>query len=237
MVTVLFSGGQDSTTCLLWAMNEIGLNEPKSEIKLISFEYGQRHAVELVQAKRIQEMLGLTDIEYVSIEALRHFGAAALTNPKIDVEAEASADSENVWASTHGLPSTFVPGRNMIFLSLAAARSAQLGNLDLVTGVCQADNAGYPDCRDEFVNAMETAVGAALGDYSFTIHAPLLYRNKAETFELAHQMGALELIVEHTHTCYHGDRSHRFPWGYGCGECPSCRERADGFEKFTEVMA
>lgn len=229
---VLHSGGQDSTTCLAWATHMFG----RDDIYPVAFEYGQRHAVELVQGKKIADVLGVRPVEYISVEALSQFASAALTNTKIKVEAEASEESQNQWAHMHGLPSTFVPGRNMIFLGLAAAYGAKFGIVDLVTGVCQADDAGYPDCRESFVKSMEETIGEALGDDSYTIHAPLLHRNKAQTFKLAESLGVLDLVLEETHTCYNGDRSARHAWGYGCGQCPACVERAKGWAEFNGAM-
>lgn len=226
---VLFSGGQDSTTCLAWAIRQFG----QETILPISFEYGQRHAVELVQASKIADELGVIAPYVVSIEGLTQLGGAALTDHSIEVEAEASPVSENKWAAEHNLPSTFVPGRNMLFLTFAAAYGAKYGVTDLVTGVCEADAAGYPDCRGEFIDAAQMALTAALDD-SIRVHAPLLTLDKARTFALAEQLGVLPIVIEHSHTCYHGDRSKAHDWGYGCGSCPACIERMNGWRKYAE---
>lgn len=226
---VLHSGGQDSTTCLAWAIEEFG----REGLLTVSFDYGQRHKVELKQARTICEKLGVPEPYVIKVPALDEFGAAALTNPDIEVEAEASEDSANAFAHSHGLPSTFVPGRNMIFLGLAAAFGAQRGIYDLVTGVCEADAAGYPDCRQKFIGSMEDTISFALDEPSVAIHAPLLALTKADTWALASNLGILDLVINETHTCYNGDRSHYHEWGWGCGLCPACNERARGYEEFV----
>lgn len=231
---VLLSGGQDSTTCLAWARNELGPG-----IRTVAFDYGQRHKVELEQAEWIAaRMEGVISHAELPVEALKYLGGAALTNPDIEIEGVASEESLNAHAHSRGLPSTFVPGRNMLFLTLAAAYGARFGIYDLVTGVCEQDRAGYPDCRAEFIEAAETALSLAL-DEQVTIYAPLLKRNKAETFALAHQYGMLDVIVDHTHTCYNGvhDEEHKHDWGYGCGECPACVEREKGWIGFQQAGA
>lgn len=221
---VLLSGGQDSTTCLAWARQNLGPG-----IRTISFNYGQRHRVELDRAEDIASRFeGVVSHAELPLEALHHLGGAALTNPNIEVEAEASEESLNAHAYAHNLPSTFVPGRNFLFFGLAAAYGAKFGIYDLVTGVCEQDRAGYPDCRAEFVKAAEEALSLAL-DEPVTIHAPLLERNKAATWALADSLGVLTTIIEHTHTCYHGTRDVKHEWGYGCGECPACVERMKGY--------
>ena len=224
---VLHSGGQDSTTCLAWAIEKFG----KDNIKTVNFGYGQKHAVEMAQANIISDKLGVERPYTIVVDALAQLGGAALTNPDIPVEAEASEDSGNQWAARHGLPSTFVPGRNLLFLTLAAAYGAKFGIINLVTGVCEADDAGYPDCREQFIKSAGWALSDALDDF-IEIHAPLLTLNKARTFALAHDLGILDLVLEDTHTCYHGRRDVRHNWGYGCGECPACLERAKGYEQY-----
>lgn len=225
---VLASGGQDSTTCLAWAIDKYG----KEQIYPIAFDYGQRHKVELEQGRKICSILDVREPVLVPVPALSQFGAAALTNPSIEVEAKASEESSNQFAWSHDLPSTFVPGRNLIFLGLAVAYGAQQGIYDLVTGVCEADAAGYPDCRASFIAAMADAASYALDD-AVNIYTPLIEINKAQTFKLAQELGVLDIILEHTHTCYEGDRSVRYEWGFGCGTCPACMERAKGYWEFT----
>lgn len=234
-VVVLFSGGQDSTTCLAWAIDKWG----KDNVYPVSFFYGQKHEIELDQARKIAAMLEVPVPYLIPVEALSILSAAALTNSRIEVEAVATDRTNNQldtnkWAVEHGLPSTFVPGRNLLFFTLAAAWGAQQGILDIVTGVCEADSAGYPDCRERFVSSAETAICDALDDV-FTIHAPLLRLNKAKTFKLAEDLGILNIIINHSHTCYNGTRSRKFPWGHGCGECPACQERANGWAEYGEL--
>ena len=233
-VVVLHSGGQDSTTALAWAIAQWG----RRHIYPVTFDYGQRHAVEMEQADKITSALDVPEAHVIDAGALRDLGAAALTNTNIDVELKASPDrggapmtEYNTYAAEHNLPSTFVPGRNMLFFTLAAAYGAGFGSSTLVTGVCATDRAGYPDCRVEFVSAAERALTLAL-DEDVHILAPLLRRSKSDTFALAEELGVLELVLEQTHTCYHGDRSQRHDWGYGCGECPACDERRRGWEEF-----
>jgi len=230
---VLLSGGQDSTTCLAWAKQELGAG-----VRAVAFDYGQRHSVELKQAAEIADRLGVISFSVLNASVLHDLGGAALTDDRVDVEAMADPRSLNQHAYKHNLPSTFVPGRNMLFLTLAAAFGARFGCYDLVTGVCQQDRAGYPDCRAEFVDAAQEALSLAL-DERVTVHAPLLERTKGDTWRLAQDLGILDVIIEHTHTCYHGDRSQMHPWGAGCGECPACVERAKGYQEFvnSEVSA
>lgn len=231
---VLFSGGQDSTTCLAWAIDNWG----RENVFPVSFTYGQKHIVELEQAKKICSIFECEQPALIPVEALSEFGAAALTNQDIEVEAVAQeGDGEtNWWAFEHNLPSTFVPGRNLLFFTLAAAWGAPRGILDLVTGVCEADSAGYPDCRESFVAAAEGAISEALDDL-FDIHAPLLRLNKAKTFKLAEDLGVLDTVIEHSHTCYNGNREDMHEWGAGCGECPACLERAGGFSVYKKEYA
>jgi 7-cyano-7-deazaguanine synthase len=222
---VLFSGGQDSTVCLAWALQRF------ARVETIGFDYGQRHAVELAVRPHVRNRMAglgptfaarLGDDHVIRLDALSDISETALTR---DVEI-AVADS--------GLPTTFVPGRNLIFLSFAAALAYRRGARHLVTGVCETDYSGYPDCRDDTIKAMQVALTLGM-DRRFTVHTPLMWIDKAATFGLAEAIGGrplVELLVEETHTCYLGDRSHRHPWGYGCGECPACRLRADGFSRW-----
>jgi 7-cyano-7-deazaguanine synthase len=219
---VLFSGGQDSTTCLAWALSTF------SDVHTVSFSYGQRHAVELDQARVIAHEFGVPNV-VLDAKVLSQLKGAALTNEAIAVETVAEPGSGNVHAAAHGLPSTFVPGRNMLFLTIAAAYGATLGIYDLVAGMCEADAAGYPDCRATFVSAAEEALTTALNE-PVTIYAPLLERSKKETWLLAEELGILDVIVNSTHTCYEGNANDFHEWGFGCGLCPACVERALGFK-------
>lgn len=224
---VLLSGGQDSTTCFAWARDQW---QPWDVHPLI-INYGQRHVVELECARRVCELFHSEPPKELTLEALTQLGGAALTDPSIEVSADARG-TDNMFAAVHGLPSTFVPGRNLLFLGLAAAYAAQRGVYNIVTGVCETDRAGYPDCRGEFIEAAEEAVGEALGLPEFRIHAPLLTLTKAKTFELAHELGVLGTIIQATSTCYYGDRSQRHEWGTGCGKCPACAERERGWNEY-----
>jgi len=222
---VLFSGGQDSTVCLAWALQRF------AAVETIGFDYGQRHAVELAVRPRIRERMAaldprwgqrLRDDHVVRIDALAAISETALTR---DVAIE---------IADNGLPTTFVPGRNLVFFAFAGALAYRRGARHLVAGMCETDFSGYPDCRDDTIKAMQIALGLGM-DRRFVIHTPLMWIDKAATFALASEIGGapfVDLLVEETHTCYLGDRSHRHPWGYGCGECPACRLRADGFARW-----
>lgn len=226
---VLLSGGQDSTTCLHWALKHWG----RGHVQAVSFDYGQRHAVELQAAERIAGEAGVP-WTLLEVPALDTIGGAALTDSNVAVNVDA-AGTGNRYAEDHGLPSTFVPGRNAILLSTAAALAAREGLWTIVTGVCEADDAGYPDCRSLFLSAQEEALRQALDDFRLTLAAPLMVLSKGETFALAKELGVLDLIVEGTHTCYEGDRSVRWGWGYGCGKCGACRTRAAGWKEYRDA--
>jgi 7-cyano-7-deazaguanine synthase len=222
---VLFSGGQDSTACLAWALERF------ASVETVGFAYGQRHAIELDVRPRILARLRelspawqrrLKDDHVVRIDALAAISETALTR-EVTIEIGAS-----------GLPTTFVPGRNLIFFSFAGALAYRRGAKHLVAGMCETDFSGYPDCRDDTIKAMQVALGLGM-DRRFVIHTPLMWIDKAATFALAQEIGGaafIDLLVEETHTCYLGDRSHRHDWGYGCGACPACRLRAEGFAKW-----
>ncbi len=202
---VLFSGGQDSTTCLFWALERF------SQVRTVSFDYGQRHRIELDAVRKITRLAGVPS-RVITISGFRELGGNALTD-EIDVNVQAGPDK---------LPNTFVPGRNLIFLSYAAAYAYQLGIKDLVAGVCQTDYSGYPDCRQNTIEALQLALSLGM-DTPFIIHTPLMDLTKAETVRLAREVGAMEALA-FSHTCYNGD----FP---PCGECPACVLRARGFSE------
>ena len=222
---VLFSGGQDSTVCLAWALERF------SRVETIGFAYGQRHAIELDQRARIRAHMAALNPDWkarlgedhlVTLDALAAISDTALTR---DTAIEI-ADS--------GLPTTFVPGRNLIFFCFSGAVAYRRGARHLVAGMCETDYSGYPDCRDDTVKAMQVALTLGL-DKRLTLHTPLMWIDKADTFALAEELGGklfLDLVIEDSHSCYMGDRSHRHVWGYGCGECPACQLRAQGFAKF-----
>ena len=222
---VLFSGGQDSTVCLAWALQQF------SRVETIGFDYGQRHAVELTVRGRLRERMAalrgewearLGDDHLVKLDALAAISDTALTRDT----AIAMADN--------GLPTTFVPGRNLIFFCFAGALAYRRGARHLVAGMCETDYSGYPDCRDDTIKAVQVALTLGL-DKRVTIHTPLMWIDKADTFEMAEQIGGkafLEIVIEDSHSCYLGDRSKRHDWGFGCGECPACQLRAQGFARF-----
>jgi len=222
---VLFSGGQDSTTCLAWALERFAL------VETVGFAYGQRHAVELEMRPKLRERLGALRTEWrsrmgedhvVKLDALGTISETALTS---DMAIEMGRD---------GLPTTFVPGRNLIFLTFAGAVAYRRGAKHLVAGMCETDYSGYPDCRDDTIKAMQLALTLGM-DRRFVVHTPLMWMDKAATFALARIIGGqplLDLIIEETHSCYRGDRTHRHAWGFGCGECPACKLRSEGFAKF-----
>lgn len=234
---VLFSGGQDSTTCLAQALEQF------ERVETVGFDYGQRHRVELEARQTVLAALRerfpawaakLGEDHRIDLAVLGEISDCALTR-----------DTAFAFEAS-GLPNSFVPGRNLIFLTLAAALAYRRGVEALVTGVCETDFSGYPDCRDDTMKAMQVALSLGL-DRRLRIDTPLMWLDKAETWALAHRLGAahearlgrdaaaggaalVELIVEHTHTCYRGERSVRHDWGYGCGECPACVLRARGWQ-------
>ncbi|MEY3552779.1 MAG: 7-cyano-7-deazaguanine synthase QueC [Pseudomonadota bacterium] len=222
---VLFSGGQDSTTCLGWAL------ERYERVETIGFDYGQRHRIEMDCRRTLLERIRadfpdwakrLGDDVVVPVEAIGALSATALTR---EVEMEMGAD---------GLPNTFVPGRNLIFLSFAAAYAYRRGLKHIVTGVCETDYSGYPDCRDDTIKAMQVALNLGLAR-RFVLETPLMWNDKAQTFALARELGGqafLDLVVAESHSCYAGDRSKLHDWGRGCGTCPACQLRGDGWRKF-----
>jgi len=222
---VLFSGGQDSTICLAWALERFG------HVESVGFDYGQRHASELAARPRLLAGLRtafpawaarLGPDHLLPLDTLRAIGGSALT------------ETMAIAMGAHGLPNTFVPGRNVMFLAAAAALGYRRDIADLVGGMCETDFSGYPDCRDETIQATANALSLGLAR-AIRIHTPLMWIDKAATWALAESLGGtalLELVLEETVTCYEGDRSRRHVWGYGCGVCPSCILRADGYAKF-----
>jgi len=224
---VLFSGGQDSATCLAFALDRF------QRVETIGFDYGQRHKVELDQRAALRAGLAeispqwrerLGEDHTLSIDALGAISDTALTR-----EAEITFDET-------GLPSTFVPGRNLLFFTFAAALAYRRGIADLVGGMCETDYSGYPDCRHATIRALEAAISLGV-DRPFRLHTPLMWIDKAGTWRLARQLGGaplVELIRAESHSCYLGDRSQRHDWGYGCGECPACQLRAAGWAAFAE---
>jgi 7-cyano-7-deazaguanine synthase len=223
---VLFSGGQDSTTCLAWALARYDL------VETIGFDYGQRHAVELtcrpviLQAMREQfpewaPKLG--EDRVLPLSVLSEIGGTAMIE---DVEIE---------IADNGLPNTFVPGRNLLFLTVAAAVAYRRGITSLVGGMCETDYSGYPDCRDDTIKSMQETLRLGT-EVDYVLETPLMWTNKARTWKMAQELGGqplVDIVIEHTHTCYLGDRLQRNEWGYGCGECPACALRLKGYLHFA----
>jgi 7-cyano-7-deazaguanine synthase len=222
---VLFSGGQDSATCLAWALRR------SARVETVGFAYGQRHRVELECAKafraRLPALLSawadrLGEAHTLPLDALGALSDTALTR-----EAEIAMRAD-------GLPNTFVPGRNLVFLTFAAALAYRRGLRHIVAGMCETDYSGYPDCRDDTVKAMQVALNLGM-QQRFIVHTPLMGRDKAATWRLAEEIGGaalVEAIAEETHSCYLGDRTHRYAWGSGCGSCPACDLRRRGWEAY-----
>lgn len=210
---ILFSGGQDSTTCLYWAKSKF------KNIFALGFNYGQRHEVELEQAKLIATQ---AEVPFEIIDIRGSLSGSSLTESSRDMNSSHHRDER--------LPASFLPGRNAVFLTLASSYAFERGIKDLVTGVCQTDYSGYPDCRKEFIDSMENTLSLAL-DAKINIHTPLMYLSKAETWKLANELGILEIITEQTHTDYFGDRSTLNEWGYGKLDNPASILRAKGFEE------
>jgi 7-cyano-7-deazaguanine synthase len=228
---VLLSGGQDSTTCALLAREQYG----PDNVWPICFQYDQKHKVEVGQAKFIARHLGIRTPMVLDIPALRQLGGGALTNDEIQIASIATVASGNAYAKDHNLPSTVVPGRNVVFLALAAGYGAKLGIYELWTGGCLADYEGYPDCRPEFYAAMTDALMRALDDNRVDIVTPLTHKSKGETFKIAYDLGEIDLVINHTHTCYNGVRD-KHEWGAGCGDCPACETRELGYHEFVEIQ-
>ena len=223
---VLFSGGQDSTTCLAWALERFG------HVETIGFDYGQRHRVELdcrdpVRATMKAQFPAWADRlgpdHTLRLDALADVSDTALTR-----EAEIRLNQD-------GLPNTFVPGRNLLFLTFAAALASRRNLRHIIGGMCETDYSGYPDCRDDTIKAMQVALNLGM-ERRFVLHMPLMWLDKAATWTLATDLGGtalVDLIREATHTCYLGDRTNRHAWGYGCGICPACDLRRKGWEAYA----
>ncbi|GGG96972.1 7-cyano-7-deazaguanine synthase [Glycocaulis albus] len=223
---VLFSGGQDSAVCLAHALTHY------TRVETIGFDYGQRHRVELEARVRVREAMAALSPAWaeklggdvlVDISGYGQLAESALTYERVIEMGES------------GLPTSFVPGRNLVFLVMAAAHAWRRGLDVLVGGMCQTDYSGYPDCREDTLQAQERALSLGL-DMPVTIDTPLMFLTKAQTWELADGLGGkplVDLIVEHSHTCYMGDREHRHDWGYGCGACPACELREAGWKAWA----
>lgn len=207
---VVFSGGQDSTTCLFWAMKQF------DEVIAVTFDYNQRHLAELDCAKRICEEFGI-EHHLLDMSLLNQLAPNALTRQDIDIKAGENGQ----------LPSTFVEGRNLLFLSFAGVLAKVKDAKHIITGVCETDFSGYPDCRDMFIKSLNVTLNLSM-DYDFVIHTPLMWLDKAQTWELADQLGKFDYIREQTLTCYNGIK------GSGCGTCPACELRQRGLETYLK---
>ena len=214
---VIFSGGQDSTTILHWAINKY------SEVEAITFDYGQKHVIEVEQSKKIcnknnikQTIVDISFLDTLVDSALTSNGDVNVSHPRLK-----------------DLPASFVPNRNQLFITLAHAYAQKVGAEVLVTGVCQTDYSGYPDCRLDFILAIEEVTNLGSSAH-IRIKTPLMFINKAQTFELAEKEGAMDDVIYLSHTCYNGERKIYHEWGYGCGECPACLIRKKGFEEYNE---
>jgi 7-cyano-7-deazaguanine synthase len=222
---VLFSGGQDSTTCLAWALDRY------AQVETLGFDYGQRHRVEL-------------DVRPVVLAAMRerlpHLAAKLGEDHVIDlgvlgqISDTALTRETEIAMQQNGLPNTFVPGRNLVFLTFAGALAYRRGARHIVAGMCETDFSGYPDCRDDTIKAMQLALNLGM-DTRFVVDTPLMWIDKAATWALADELGGdalIDIIRRDTHTCYNGDRAHFHDWGYGCGTCPACMLRAAGYQRY-----
>ena len=227
---VLFSGGQDSTTCLAWALDRF------ARVETIGFDYGQRHRIELDARSHVIGAIRntfpawnarLADDHMIDLAALGRISETSLTTDAA------------IAMQANGLPNTFVPGRNLVFLAFAAAVAYRRCAKHIVVGVCETDYSGYPDCRDDAIKAMQLAVNLGM-EARFVIHTPLMWIDKAQTWALAERLGGqtlVDLVRHETHTCYNGDRERLHTWGYGCGTCPACELRARGWERFCASSA
>lgn len=209
---VVFSGGQDSTTCLFWAKREF------EKVYALSFIYGQRHSREVDLAKEIAHKAGV-EFEVMDVSFIGRLGRNSLTDPSMEMDREKPVDS---------YPNTFVPGRNLFFLSIAAVYARERGVRHIVTGVSQTDFSGYPDCRDAFIKSLNVTLNLAM-DEQFVLHTPLMWIDKAGTWALADELGVLELVRDETLTCYNGVQ------GQGCGHCPACVLRREGLERYLST--
>ncbi len=227
---VLFSGGQDSCVCLAWALQRF------ARVETVGFDYRQRHRIELdcrltvmreLRATFPQWAVRLGEDHVIDAGVLAQLGDSALTTERA-IEIQAG-----------GLPNTFVPGRNLLFLTLAAALAYRRGASVLVAGMCETDYSGYPDCRDNALKAQQVALSLGLGS-AMTVETPLMFIDKAATWALTEQLGGqalTDLIVEHSHTCYLGERGTRRAWGWGCDHCPACTLRRSGYERWRGAQA
>jgi len=215
---VIFSGGQDSTTCLGWALKRF------DKIETITFDYGQRHSIEIAQAEKIAKKYGVGNIVF-HMDTFAKLSDSALVNKDRDINEKHDANES--------LPASYVPNRNALMFTIAHAYAQKIGCDHLVTGICQTDYSGYPDCREVFVKSLEQSLNLG-SERDIKFHYPLMFLDKADTFALAKEEDVLESVIELSHTCYNGDRSKFHDWGYGCGECPACKLRENGWNEYLK---
>lgn len=227
---VLFSGGQDSATCLAWALNEF------PSVETIGFDYGQNHAVELEVRQTFLKSLrssfpdltkNLGEDHLVDLSVLGAISDTALTGER------------EIEMNEAGLPNTFVPGRNLLFFTIAAAVGYRRNAKHLVGGMCETDYSGYPDCRDDTLKSLQVTLGLGM-DTRYVVHTPLMWIDKAQTWKMANDLGGTELvdlIIKESHTCYRGDRRTLHAWGYGCNDCPACELRAAGWNSYADSIS
>jgi len=213
---IVFSGGQDSTTCLGWALNNFDY------VETITFDYGQKHKIEIEQATQIAKLLNVKNT-LLNINAFTQLNDSALINSDLDISSNHHSKSN--------LPASFVPNRNAIFFTLAHAFAQKQNINNIIIGVNQTDITGYPDCREEFITNIEKTLNLG-SESNIKFHYPLVSLSKAETFELSQKENVLDIVLEYSHTCYNGNHATKFDWGYGCGECPACLIRKDGWLRY-----
>jgi 7-cyano-7-deazaguanine synthase len=225
---VLFSGGQDSTVCLAWALERF------DRVETIGFDYRQRHGVELECRPNVRNALSAAFPAWASRLGEDHMLDLAVLS---EISETALTQERAIAFGASGLPNTFVPGRNLLFFTFAAAIAHRRGLKHLVGGMCETDYSGYPDCRDDTLKALQVAINLGM-EQRVVLHTPLMWIDKAATWAMAHRLGGdrlIEILQRHTHTCYLGERTQLHPWGYGCGECPACTLRAQGWEAYQRT--
>ena len=226
---VVFSGGQDSATCLAWALSRY------RHVETVGFHYGQVHAIEMSVRQSVRERMVTHNPQWAARMGEDHVHDATVI---ANISQSPLTGGAQRQFHDEGLPDTFVPGRNLIFMTLAAILAYRRRLKHLVTGVCEADFSGYPDCRDDTMKALQAAINLGM-DARFVLHTPLMWVDKAQTWALAHELGGdglVELLRTQTHTCYRGERSVLYEWGYGCAQCAACQLRAQGWERYQSGM-
>jgi len=226
---VVLSGGQDSATCLAWALDRF------DHVETLGFKYGQVHDIEMTVRQDVRTAISAIRPEWQARLGPDHVHDAGIIGQISQSELTGASETK---LRTAGLPATFVPGRNLVFLTLAAALAYRRGVKHIITGVCETDFSGYPDCRDDTIKAVQLAVNLGM-DSRFVVHTPLMWINKAESWLMAERLGGpslVRVINERTHTCYVGDRSILHPWGYGCGKCDACKLRAAGWDSYKSIQ-